>query len=94
MEGEPHPQPSKINLLDLPNEILVQILRLLPFDEVHGKCAKVNRRFRELSQLTYPTIPCITLTLPEDVSEQSGLLQRLSTFVTEENPLVISFLLR
>ncbi len=85
---------SKTNLLDLPNEVIVQILRQLTYEDIHCNCAKVNKRFRDLAQIANSVIPHIQLTLPKDVSEQTDFLGRLLNLIKEQRPKVAALSLR
>ncbi len=94
MEGK-RPSLPKASLMDLPNEILIQIFKQLSYIDVQCNCANVNRRFRELAKSEFPnSIPHIHLILPENVAEQSGLLQHLFYLIKDHRLEVLAFSLR
>ncbi len=50
----------KLGLLDLPNEILLKILQDLDTDDIHFRCAKINKRFKVLIDNAFDTSECLT----------------------------------
>ncbi len=52
---------SKVGLLDLPNEVLLEILFNLDIDDIHVTCVRVNQRLKNLINANFDTIDHIHL---------------------------------
>ncbi len=53
-------------LLDLPNEVLLQILKHLSGDDIHFRCVLINRRFRDLIQSEFDVVNHLRLRLGDE----------------------------
>ncbi len=83
-----------LELMDLPNEILIEILRNLPLIDINSNCSKINRRFRALVHSVFATIPHIHLSLPENMEKQRIVLNRFLAFTSKQRPNVVAFSVR
>ncbi len=76
-----------MGLADLPNEIIVQILRQLPTGDIFYNCPRINRRFYALVKSEFPNkISHINITLSNDKIDQNKVLDGLQEFNNCDKP--------
>ncbi len=82
-----------VTIKDIPDLILVEILKHLSSDDIHFRCIKVSCRFRDLIQSQFDRLDYISLDL---ASEEHGenALNKLSRYCKKEKPNIMTLTIR